>query len=725
MHSNRPGPSRPSRRRPIRLAPIALLALLAPKALHSQNLISNGDFDTTVAGWVAASGSLSYDGTEGATSGVGALSIFTSNSDSQARQCVTGIQGDTTYDFGGAFRLAVGDPLNFCRVQVEEYETGSCLGSSVGQELAQQIFVQQSASYASVASSIVTGTDTDALRVDLFCSENNTNHTVKWDDVFLVENVPEIQTFTLLAGLRNALFHMPGPNGQIGDGDDVISADPTSLQGSDPNYLGAFSFQVEQVPNLGTEPGLPDGFNRIRYIEGTIDVAGTTIVGSDIRLTGRQQGFGLETLTDTDFFDGLTGEVEIFDEPFPSPRGVETELVALLDEAKRLKAARVLFGNFARLEVIDDLELLIQIRIGAILQDVADSRRLEPRKARDRGVSPVADLITRKVVDVSDLSVPGTTVVYTVSVENDGPAAATNVLLRDRLPTETNYVGNDCGSPAPSGGIFSWDVGDLGVNASATCQVTMTVDLTTNFDFHNAATAYGDELDPDLDNNVAEVRVQILDDWVEGIDQRPNQQNGFQSDLSCTSCPTGNQAIADAFKVNQSVEICGVNFFGGYTGAVPTSDDFTIAIHEDNRQTPGLPGVPGAQIETLDGGLLARFPTGAQITGGFDEYSYAMVRINPPVVLPRGRYWLVITNDTGLVRGADTDWFWESADPDLVERGFPGVAFNPAFADASPGWGPNSTSDLAFSFCLVGVDPPDPSTIFSDGFESGDTVRWF
>ena len=694
---------------------------------QAQNLITNGDFDTSAGGWSPASGTLSHDDTEGATSGAGALSIQTFNDQSTARQCVTGIKPDTAYDYGAAFRVASNDLLNVCRMQIEQYDSGSCAGSPVlgGDQAVEQTIVGQSASYTSLASSFTTEAGTDALRVSLTCFENFPTHTVKWDDVFLTEDTPEIRTFTLAAGLADAHFHMPGLNGLVGDGDDVISAEPTPLQGSDPNYRGAFSFLVEQVPNLGTEAGLPDGFNRVRYLEGTIDIAGTTIVDASLRLTGGRQGIGLEVVNGTDLLDGLTGDIQVFEAPFTTSRGIDPDLLKLLEIGSRLEALAAVLAVFQGETVLDGVLVLADFTFFAYLLPIDASETRSPSDSETlRGSAPSSDLRTTKSVDVAGLTSPSTTVNFTVDVTNDGPDAATGVLLRDRLPTEATYVGNDCGASAPTGNLFSWSIGDLSLDATATCNVTMTIDGLTNFDFHNAAIAYGEQLDPDLDNNASEVRVQVLDDWVEGIDQRPDQQNGFLSDLSCTSCPTGNQAIADAFKVNDTVEVCGVHFFGGYTGAVPTSDDFTFTIHEDNRQTPGLPGVPGAAIATLEGGLLARFPTGNQITGGFDEYSYSKIRIEPTVALPRGRYWLVITNDTGLVRGANTDWFWSSGDRDIVDRGFPGVAFNPAFADNSPGWGPNFTSDLAFNLCLVGVDPPDLSEIFADGFESGDTQRW-
>ncbi|MGQ0723428.1 MAG: hypothetical protein ACT4PE_17910, partial [Candidatus Eiseniibacteriota bacterium] len=92
---------------------------------------------------------------------------------------------------------------------------------------------------------------------------------------------------------------------------------------------------------------------------------------------------------------------------------------------------------------------------------------------------PVSDLAVTKVVDDPAPS-EGGTVVYTVTVSNGGPNAATGVELTDLLPAGVTYV-----SDVPSQGTYTsgtglWVVGSLANAASATLDIAATVDLGTS-----------------------------------------------------------------------------------------------------------------------------------------------------------------------------------------------------------------------------------------------------
>ena len=94
-------------------------------------------------------------------------------------------------------------------------------------------------------------------------------------------------------------------------------------------------------------------------------------------------------------------------------------------------------------------------------------------------------------------------VVYTLTVTNDGPHAATNVQIVDQLPAGVSYSSHDGGTYNPSTGV--WAVGNLGVGASATLTITATVSertdgtlITNNV---NAADVTADQYDPITANN--------------------------------------------------------------------------------------------------------------------------------------------------------------------------------------------------------------------------------
>lgn len=72
----------------------------------------------------------------------------------------------------------------------------------------------------------------------------------------------------------------------------------------------------------------------------------------------------------------------------------------------------------------------------------------------------------------------GQTITYTVTVSNAGPAAATNVIVSDVLPSGLTYVSDDSeGAYNSESGM--WDVGSLSSGASETLVITVTVNSGT------------------------------------------------------------------------------------------------------------------------------------------------------------------------------------------------------------------------------------------------------
>ncbi|MBU7000319.1 MAG: DUF11 domain-containing protein [Theionarchaea archaeon] len=113
-----------------------------------------------------------------------------------------------------------------------------------------------------------------------------------------------------------------------------------------------------------------------------------------------------------------------------------------------------------------------------------------------------ADLRLEKTVNDSTPD-PGDTITFTITVYNDGPDTATNVLVEDVLPAGLSYV-----SDTPSQGTYSnvtgiWTVGTIVNGASATLQITAQVTGTgtiTNIAQVNASDCYDPDSTPDNDN---------------------------------------------------------------------------------------------------------------------------------------------------------------------------------------------------------------------------------
>ncbi len=122
-------------------------------------------------------------------------------------------------------------------------------------------------------------------------------------------------------------------------------------------------------------------------------------------------------------------------------------------------------------------------------------------------VTPVlqADIAVAKSVDNATPLV-GSIVVFTVTVTNGGPLAATGVQVTDALPSGYTFVTSTPSQGTYVSGTGLWTVGNLGANNSATLQLTTTVRPTGTYT--NTATRIASTpTDPDAANNAATVTV--------------------------------------------------------------------------------------------------------------------------------------------------------------------------------------------------------------------------
>ncbi len=99
----------------------------------------------------------------------------------------------------------------------------------------------------------------------------------------------------------------------------------------------------------------------------------------------------------------------------------------------------------------------------------------------------------------------GSNVVFTINVTNNGPSAATGVIVNDILPNGFTYISN-----TPSTGAYNsvsgvWTVGNLATSSSASLEITASVDASGNY--VNVANVSGNEHDTDTDNNEDDVTI--------------------------------------------------------------------------------------------------------------------------------------------------------------------------------------------------------------------------
>ena len=114
-----------------------------------------------------------------------------------------------------------------------------------------------------------------------------------------------------------------------------------------------------------------------------------------------------------------------------------------------------------------------------------------------------ADLVITKT-PASTTGSAGSSVLYTISVTNNGPAVAFNVVVTDSLPAGTTFQGSS-DSCSPAAGGISCPLGDLspGENVTFTVQIGINANVSSGTTLSNSASVSSDEEDPISGNNVA------------------------------------------------------------------------------------------------------------------------------------------------------------------------------------------------------------------------------
>jgi uncharacterized repeat protein (TIGR01451 family) len=121
----------------------------------------------------------------------------------------------------------------------------------------------------------------------------------------------------------------------------------------------------------------------------------------------------------------------------------------------------------------------------------------------------IADLSIVKSVD-NPIPNIGSTVVFTLTVTNNGPVTATGVFVNDLLPNGYTYISDDgSGAYVPSTGI--WTIGSIANTGTAVLHITATVNNPgRTINYVNTADVHGNELDPAPDSNTSSITIAVL-----------------------------------------------------------------------------------------------------------------------------------------------------------------------------------------------------------------------
>ncbi len=190
-------------------------------------------------------------------------------------------------------------------------------------------------------------------------------------------------------------------------------------------------------------------------------------------------------------------------------------------------------------------------------------------------VDPATDLAILKTVNNNAPNV-GDNIVFQLSVTNNGPSSATNVEVNDLLPNGYNYV-SDNGAGAYNSATGIWTIGNLGVGANITLEITASVNASG--DFTNVAIVSGDETDPILTNNQSSVTVNQVNVIVANDD--PETINGFVGgsfNVLANDTYNANPATTGEVTITQLTIDAGLNF-NLATGEVTVSAGTSAGVY--------------------------------------------------------------------------------------------------------------------------------------------------
>ena len=118
---------------------------------------------------------------------------------------------------------------------------------------------------------------------------------------------------------------------------------------------------------------------------------------------------------------------------------------------------------------------------------------------------PTANLATTLSASVANVPAAGTPFTYTLTVTNNGPDAADNVVATLTLDPELNYQSDTCMVGSAPGNVFTLNVGTLANTASATCDIEVLADnplIDTEVVSTGAATTSTDDPVPSNDSEM-------------------------------------------------------------------------------------------------------------------------------------------------------------------------------------------------------------------------------
>ncbi|WP_254552232.1 DUF11 domain-containing protein [Kitasatospora sp. MMS16-BH015] len=153
-----------------------------------------------------------------------------------------------------------------------------------------------------------------------------------------------------------------------------------------------------------------------------------------------------------------------------------------------------------------------------------------------------ADLaVTKKPVGTAPV-VPGTDFSYEITVTNNGPSQASNVVVTDALPSQLAFVSSADGCTASGRDVTCGPLATMDPKGTRTYRITVKLDAAyagNGSDIRNLASVKSDTADPDTSNNTSDAATGGLP----GPGPGPNPPAPASADLAITKKPVGTTPV--------------------------------------------------------------------------------------------------------------------------------------------------------------------------------------
>ncbi|MFC7496691.1 MULTISPECIES: hypothetical protein [unclassified Nocardioides] len=228
-----------------------------------------------------------------------------------------------------------------------------------------------------------------------------------------------------------------------------------------------------------------------------------------------------------------------------------------------------------------------------------------------------ADVSVVKTMTPSPAAV-GSTVTATLEVANDGPNAATGVVVTDPVPGGWNGVSaaTSQGSCAVGGGTVTCDLGNLPDNGTATITLTGTTSpSSTATTLTNVATVVTTAFDPDPADNISGASIALNRQADLSLTKTPVTQTGVAGEQVTWTLTVSNGTASDAVnvRIDDAFDVAGLANITDATITGGTGGSCTDPVGRSVRcALATLPAGATATV-TITGVLATNLPAGTDV----------------------------------------------------------------------------------------------------------------